>query len=310
MKKQFVVLLAIVFVFSSCYYEDNFDTNFDDDQSWNDDDQDQGYDDEEGSLTLYQVNENNISKIKDYPVASNLQSFQLDYDKHFKMWEFVTRLLPIESRNQIVQFEVFHGAGDLLGYVIPINDQDLGKWKFALAIDAAEELENIDFKDLFTFVTLHEYGHILTLNNAQVAVSESNSCANYFTGEGCSGANSYINRLYELGWMDIINEVDEDNPYALYDKYPNRFVSDYAATNPGEDVAEVWSYFVINNEQPTGNTIADQKIKLLYEYPELVELRRKIRANGNTPSARAAAKWRENPMYSRVRICGKRVCKH
>lgn len=310
MKKQLVILFAIVFIIASC--DNNYDfepTLSDDDQPIIDNNEGEYNDqEEEGSLTLYRISGDEVTKIKDYPIASNLQSFQQDYAKHLKMWDFVTRLLPLEDRGKITEFEVFHGNGELLGFVTPIDPSDLSKWRFALAIDAADQIEDINFKDLFTYVTLHEYGHVITLNNDQINVSYNNCGSSYFTGEGCSDPNSYINRLYNLGWADIYQELDEENPYALYDKYKDRFVSDYAATNPGEDIAEVFSFFVTNQNAPTGNSIADQKINILYEYPELVELRRKIRANGNVPVQRIG-NWRDNPMYSKIRICSRKGCR-
>jgi len=53
-------------------------------------------------------------------------------------------------------------------------------------------------------------------------------------------------------------------------------MTQYASTNPAEDIAEVFTHFVIF-DKPTNNTIADQKIQLLYKYPELIELRNTIR---------------------------------
>lgn len=305
MKQQLLILTAIFFLLSACQKNDDFDYNYDDDQTWTGDDDtgsDQG---EEGSLTLYQVTGNDVSKIKDYNVSQDLLSFQQDYAKHLQMWDFVIRLLPIESRDKIEQFEVFHGGGDLLGYVIPVDEKDLSKWRFGLAIDAAGDLEGINFKDLFTYVTLHEYGHVLTLNNDQIQVNNSNTCDQYFTGEGCSLSNSYINRLYDLAWSDIYHELDENDPYHLYDKYPDRFVSDYAATNPGEDIAEVFAFFVTTEDRPAGNTIAEQKINLLYEFPELVDLRHDIRQNGGAVGLRAA-NLRADSRYQKFKICGRR----
>ena len=149
MKKQLLILAALVLVLVSCRKEDRFYDDFDDDSTWVEDGQnDETYDDEgdEGSLTLYQVTEDEISKIKDFQVGQDLKPFQEDYAKHIKMWDFVTRLLPLEERDKIEQFEVFHGGGGLLGYVAPVDERDLSKWKFALAIDAADELDQIDCK--------------------------------------------------------------------------------------------------------------------------------------------------------------------
>lgn len=52
-------------------------------------------------------------------------------------------------------------------------------------------------------------------------------------------------------------------------------MTDYAATNPGEDIAESWTAFILQ-PKPTGSTIADQKTLFFYDYPELVRLRGQI----------------------------------
>lgn len=72
----------------------------------------------------------------------------------------------------------------------------------------------------------------------------------------------------ETGYGDAI--------YEFYDKYQDQFVSDYAATNPGEDIAETYRVFVME-DKPEGNSIRDQKIKFMYEFEELVKIRQNIR---------------------------------
>jgi len=314
MKNYIWIILSGLIVLTSCNRNADDFYPYDDEEFYDDIDDNGGDDDfdnnsgGEGELTLYKVNGDNLEFVKDYNIESNLQSFQDDKGKHQKMWEFTTSLIPLEERDKIAEFEVFHGGGDLLGYVLPIDDNDLSKWRFALAIDAANNLNSIDFSDFFTFVTIHEFGHVLTLNDEQVnAGGGAGSCSNYFTGEGCSTRTSYINELYKIGWSDIINSHNENNPDATYNKYRDRFVSDYAATNPGEDIAEVFSFFVINNSAPTGNTIADQKIKMMYNYPELVKLRDDIRSSGNV--SRMNAKSTSKAMNA-FKIKCKRGCKH
>ena len=308
MKKQFWILWAFALLLTACQKDAPLDPVLPENPT-SPTDGGGGEPDEDGGLTLYRVTENSIDKIKDYPVGPDLKPYQLDYAKHLKMWDFFTGMLPLEERDKIAEFEVFHGGGELLGYVTPVDENDLGRWRFALAIDAAEELEKVDFNDLFTLVTLHEYGHVLSLNDEQVEVGGSpESCGNYFPGEGCSLPNSYINRLVELGWADILDELDEGNPYAIYDSYPDRFVSDYAATNPGEDMAEVFAFFVAK-DAPSGNTIADQKIKMLYDFPELVELRSAIRQKSEALGIRPNG-WVTNPKVGQFRVCGRKGCRH
>jgi hypothetical protein len=52
-------------------------------------------------------------------------------------------------------------------------------------------------------------------------------------------------------------------------------VTDYASTNPGEDIAETFTYFVLG-KKPEYTTIANQKVLQLYEYPELIHLKNLI----------------------------------
>lgn len=102
-----------------------------------------------------------------------------------------------------------------------------------------------------------------------------------FPGEGCAKEGSYINALYQNYWKDIHDEFldtgdDESKKQAFYEKYQDRFVTQYASTNPGEDIAECFTHFVIF-DKPTGDTYANKKVQLFYNYPELVELRNYIR---------------------------------
>ena len=112
------------------------------------------------------------------------------------------------------------------------------------------------------------------------------ACPVYFPGEGCSRKNSYINAFYNQFWADIyeefqdINLIEDDDEYyealdEFYYKYEDYFVTDYAVTNPEEDIAEAFTFFVLS-PRPAGNTIAEEKILFFYNYPELVDLRDEI----------------------------------
>ena len=111
-------------------------------------------------------------------------------------------------------------------------------------------------------------------------------CSSYFSNEGCSKSDSYMNQFYQRFWGDIysewsqIDQIDDMGLYyekmnEFYKNHEDRFVSEYASTNPGEDIAETWAYFVLVPKS-TGNTIAVQKVLFFYVYPELVQLRVQI----------------------------------
>ena len=300
MKKSiFIIVLGMLF-FTSCQkdeelygysdtteWEEGSEDEFDD----SDDTDGDGTDDEdsdeshahgvEGAISLYKVNGESISLLKDFDVSGQLKAYQDDKQKHQDIWNFVTRLIPSQYRNKISEFELFYGGGEFLGYVISTT-QDLDKWKFALAIDEVSELSEIDFSNNLTYTAIHELGHVITLNDDQL-IANQESCNNYHTGEGCSRDDSYIQRIFDIGWKDIIDEHIGSDPYDIYMKYKSRFISDYAATNPAEDIAEVFTYFIIQSDKPKGNTIADQKVRALYDFPDLVQLRADVRAS--IPSA-------------------------
>jgi len=72
-----------------------------------------------------------------------------------------------------------------------------------------------------------------------------------------------------------ISMTDDGDVYAGNE---SNFITDYAATNPGEDIAESFTYFVLNTK-PLGITGADNKVNFFYDYKELENLRKQIRSN-------------------------------
>lgn len=112
------------------------------------------------------------------------------------------------------------------------------------------------------------------------------SCSTYFTGEGCAKADSYFYLFFDSFWRDFYDEwneiqyIEDDDEYYealdnFYFEYEDHFVTDYAATNPGEDIAETWAFFVTQSK-PDGDTIAEEKMLFFYQFPELVQLREQI----------------------------------
>ncbi len=186
------------------------------------------------------------------------------------------------------QFLIYHGAKTKTsGYVDPtINN--LSKWQFAIAIDYAYE-KGFDFDDDLVFTIIHEFGHILTLNNEQLTPGIiPNNCTNYYINKGCAKANSYISTFYNRFWADISEEFNglENTPGAkssFYAKYSDRFISEYAATSPREDIAEVFAGFVVHSDVGQGDSVAEQKMRMMYDFPELMNLRNQIRQSGILP---------------------------
>ena len=162
-----------------------------------------------------------------------------------------------------------------------------------LSVDPADTSDAVELD----YTLIHEFAHLLTLNNAQVpGIDEGDffaleqaeqSCSTYFPGEGCANDDSYINLFVQRFWTDLLAEfgdleqLGEDAYWDAVDqitqRYGDHFVTEYAMTNPAEDMAETFSVFVLQ-DRPAGSTVAEQKVLFLYEFPELVTLRDEIRA--------------------------------
>ena len=141
------------------------------------------------------------------------------------------------------------------------------------------------------YVLIHEFAHLMTLHRSQVppvtnrnAVRVQQNCETYFSGEGCSRPGSILNRFVQQFWPTAHVEIaDTGFRHGLAQRFPNSFVTTYAATNPGEDIAESFAIFV-TEPRSTGSTIAQQKLDFFWDLEAMVGLRRNIRCRANLDS--------------------------
>ena len=228
----------------------------------------------QSSIALYKVANGNISKIRDYRVTGENLNYQRDIAKHNEIWDLVTKIAPLDQLEKISEFMIYNGrvAGSS-GFILK-RSSDLSKWQLAIAIDKAYE-GGFNSNGELAYTILHEYGHILTLNHTQLDASISErSCTTYYPNIGCSYEHSYINEMYDLYWKDIENEYraaqnSQSDQMAFYIRHTDRFVTNFASTNPIEDIAEVFSVFITASDKPSGGTIADKKVLLMYESNEI-----------------------------------------
>jgi hypothetical protein len=231
------------------------------------------------------------------PVADEFLDERDDTELHRATWDYFTALIPADERWMLAAYVVItDGPANILGAVSQIRTAD--RWALEIDIDDARNVYDL------TYTLLHEFGHLLTLNENQVPPSqhifnspddletyarEELACPQYFPGEGCSNPDSYIHSFYDRFWTGIYDEwleidlIEDQNAYEdqlieFYKKYSDQFVADYASTSPAEDIAESWTYFVLES-RPDGSNIAEEKILFFYEYPELVQLRDEILGN-------------------------------
>ncbi len=235
----------------------------------------------EGDISEYSVNGRKITKTKDYTVTGDLLKLQKDTKQHTEVWELVSKVVPDNFTKFFNEYVVFAGEKNGTAGYVSQTTSDLTQWVIGIAIDFAYE-GGFNKDGELAYTIIHEFGHVVTLNNTQVdsKIAEKDS-KTFFTGEGAVRKNSYINTIFQKFWKDVYKEFqavgdDETKSEAFYEKYKDRFVTKYASTNPGEDIAEIFTHFVIK-DKPTGNTIANKKVKLFYEYPDLIKLRNHIR---------------------------------
>lgn len=231
-------------------------------------------------------------------VEADLRDEQDDAAAHQRIWDYFVTLIPAQNRTNLAEYSIMTDGQDNVLAAVAQTYDDPALWGL--------EVDIVDSSDYYylTFTLIHEYAHLLTLGPDQVPPSlavfnnpddndlylkEVSACPNYFPGEGCANADSYINAFYDQFWSGIYDEwneinleEDDDAYYELLDefyyKYEDQFVTDYAATHPAEDIAESFSFFVFS-DKPAGDTIAEQKILFFYQYPELVQLRAEILTN-------------------------------
>lgn len=253
------------------------------------------------NLVIYSVDGDQINDPQFEDVPSKLKSLQKDTSSQQLAWDLFTKLIPADQRQVVSEYVVFtDGPSNILAAVEQSYD-DPEQWM--VEVDSADLA---DRENLY-FTLVHEFGHLLTLGPSQVPpdVEVYNNpddadlydrkvaaCPTYFPGEGCSLPTSYINAFYDRFWTALVDEwqpIDDlgygddletyyDELYAFYEHHQDEFVDDYATTNPSEDIAESFAYFVFS-PKPAGDAVAEQKILFFYEYPELVTLRSEILAS-------------------------------
>ncbi len=212
--------------------------------------------------------------INKYDLTQGIEKYKNTDPLQYKLLEF-TQKLTAGYPAYIDTLEVWSdGLSYQLGAEYPTVPEKNDK--FTLRIDIADVFDrdgnfrNLD-KTLSTFV--HEFGHVITLNNTQVDISKQDPNKFYYTAQTFR-EGSYIRAFYDKFWKELNTETGS----GLYLEKPELFVDQYASQNVNEDIAESFMLFVLSN-RPEGNSVAEQKINFFYAYPELVKVRDSIRGN-------------------------------
>ncbi|CAN5460236.1 hypothetical protein BH10ACT7_BH10ACT7_17920 [soil metagenome] len=192
-----------------------------------------------------------------------------------EVWDTFTRVTTIDFAAEVMtQYRVGDAPdSDTLAYVY--QDDDPEYWVLAANLATSEDPTQL------IATLIHEYAHILTLDTTEVVPGH--SCPGLLLDEGCATEVSMIQAFTDQFWTqygdaapDATNS-DSDVAYDFYLEHEDDFVSDYAATNVVEDIAESFMTFVLEDE-PSGDSVVAQKLLFFWGYPQMVVIRERIRA--------------------------------
>ncbi|QYH35658.1 hypothetical protein [Salinibacterium sp. M195] len=192
------------------------------------------------------------------------------------VWDRFNELFPAELHPEITMFVAIDAdkSGGTDGAMQP---NGVAEGETYLALDTSGSVE----PDVLDRTMIHEFAHLLTLREDQIPKDEStvDDCPVYSEADGCPFDDSYLFAFYTEFWPDFsLAEFDAETEEDKEARYtPVEFVTDYAATIPSEDAAEVFAEWVLADELADGDRIVDQKLRFFEDYPELVELRETIR---------------------------------
>jgi hypothetical protein len=194
------------------------------------------------------------------------------------VWTTYVRIVGAEYAGETMStFQTGSNAdSDTLAYVIRA-DGDVHRW------DLAANLAYSDDQSELIATLVHEYAHILSLNEAEVAPF-AKTCDTLDLDEGCADADSYIVAFEREFWADYGDDapdatnVDDEVTAAFYADHEEDFVGEYAATNVVEDFAESFMVFVIEPLPDDGDTPTARKLLFFSDYPELAAIRDRVRA--------------------------------
>ncbi len=245
------------------------------------------------NLVVYKVEGNELVEFTNLWVPPDYLVYQEDTVAHQRIWNFYTTIIPAEQRSMVKEFVIFTDGTEGSGAWVDRSWDRPEEWRVGF------DILDSDYPLYLADSLIHETGHLITLNTSQVPFDETMiftgkqdhpKCKNFIMTEGCSLPDSYINLFYQRFWKDLYEEwweVDQEAQNAesyeeyqsmlepFYREHRDEFITRYAATNIIEDLAETWTYFVLN-PKPDGNDVAMKKVIYFYDFPELVDLRGEI----------------------------------
>ena len=272
-----------------CYPDEYFDSEEEQCYFQEDEDYDDETEYEAGAFSGDEESESEIIASYDIRWDRIELTSGVDDVKNQEVWNIFTALIPLSVRGDFARYEISNDPESDTAAHVQQTEWDNTKWLLNVNLDSFY-IDGV-FEPEESYATLiHEFSHVMTLNKTQVRyypeTDDENllerfdaSCDGNILQEWCLDENAYLDDFINLFWSDqaYLEKVRNEKTSA-YEDTPENFVTEYAGTNPGEDIAESFTYFVLR-AKPTGDTIADKKLQFFYSYKELESLRKQIRTN-------------------------------
>ncbi|MBM3126434.1 MAG: hypothetical protein FJZ87_15425 [Chloroflexi bacterium] len=247
------------------------------------------------NLVIYNVQDGSLGEPTFLYVPQEFKPFQADVESQQLVWRYAAAFLPPKLLKWIREYDIFtDGPDNGLAWV---NAMDEARTDWELGIDIADAQDPVQL----TYVLVHEYGHLITLNSDQIPFNDyyyygwsqnPATCEQFLVPDGCTKPDSYMNLFYQAFWVDLLEEwlesvekvhVDTEEELRdlvdhFYNRHEQEFIRPYAATNMYEDMADSFMYFVLELK-PEGEAVFEKKILFFYDFPELVAAREQMIEN-------------------------------
>ena len=192
------------------------------------------------------------------------------------VWEFVQSVLPQGALKEFEDFYLFSdGEYNTLAYVNWDGNRPVSShWGIALDLADLEDVAEL------ILTVIHEYCHYLTLKEGQALNTDNPGVVTYCENNLETLKDSYLNEFYWRYWGFLADERRSGADQELfYLRHNDLFCTEYAVTDPSEDIAESFSYYVVLSEEERQNMPEPLREKLNYfeEVPLFSQFRQDVR---------------------------------
>jgi len=181
-------------------------------------------------------------------------------------------LLPPQYRDYLDQFMVFSNhADDIDAFVAVASDGRDTTWTYGVS---AQEISYDPTSESSIELMVHEFAHMFSLDQLLASEASTATCSEVYANLACFASGSYLEEFVMDFWDEqLLGELADAregrNPdrelFQFYQEYESEFVSDYAATNPSEDFAESFAWYVLDLPVRQG-TIAAEKVDFMDQF--------------------------------------------